>query len=492
MKVFSLHCLLAIAIPCAFSGCASVPREQGLAGIQALVDQRNRITLSLATDRESAAMMAAKVQALLQQPLTPDAAVQIALLRNPRMQSEYARLGIAQADVYEASRVGNPAFFITALHHSGDPAKLDAGISTSFADLLLLSARKHLAAMEYARTQQLIGAAILNLVSDTRAAYYTYVGAQQVVAMRSAVATAAQTAAELAAKFYSAGNVSALECKLREVTATQARLESARANTDVMRARSTLNRMMGLLDEDGHWKAAERLPVPLTEDESADTLIALAHQQRLDLAAARQEVALFEQKLAVTKRYRWFGKVDIGVNGERETDRSKLYGPSLSLQVPIFNQGQGAIARVGAWLDDAYAQLRALQLDIDSAVRLNADRVNAARAITQTYRAALIPQREAIVARTQDEVNFMLAGVFELLLTKQQEFDAYQGYIEAVRDYWLARVDLMRAVGAQLPSDSAVTDAAIGPDEILHPAPERSRQPAHPEGDTHDQHGEAP
>lgn len=41
----------------------------------------------------------------MSQPLIADAAVQIALLRNPRIQSGYARLGIAEANVYEASRI---------------------------------------------------------------------------------------------------------------------------------------------------------------------------------------------------------------------------------------------------------------------------------------------------------------------------------------------------------------------------------------------------
>jgi len=76
----------------------------------------------------------------------------------------------------------------------------------------------------------------------------------------------------------------------------------------------------------------------------------------------------------------------------------------------------------------------------------------------------------------------MLVGVFELLLAKQQEFDAYQGYLEAVRDYWLARVDLMRAVGAQLPSDSASTESTVGPEEILHPPPDASMQHMHHDG----------
>jgi len=158
-----------MAVFSALVGCASMPREQGLSDIHTLVDQRNGAALGWAADHETETKTAATIQTLLSVPLTADTAVQIALLRNPRMQSEYARLGIAQADVFDASRISNPTFSITALHKSGEPTKFDGGLTVPFAELLMLPARKRFAAGEYARTQQSIGAAILNLASDTRA-----------------------------------------------------------------------------------------------------------------------------------------------------------------------------------------------------------------------------------------------------------------------------------------------------------------------------------
>ena len=64
----------------------------------------------------------------------------------------------------------------------------------------------------------------------------------------------------------------------------------------------------------------------------------------------------------------------------------------------------------------------------------------------------MIPLRERLVAESQRFYNFMLIGVYQLLQAKQDEIAAYRGYIEAVRDYWVARSDLERAVGGRLPS----------------------------------------
>ena len=95
------------------------------------------------------------------------------------------------------------------------------------------------------------------------------------------------------------------------------------------------------------------------------------------------------------------------------------------------------------------------------------------REIVDTHRDVLIPQRESVVARSQEQQNYMIIGVFELIQAKRQEYDAYQSYLEAIRDYWLARTDLMRAVGARLPSESA----AMGPPGMKDRDPVEHRRP---------------
>jgi outer membrane protein, heavy metal efflux system len=63
----------------------------------------------------------------------------------------------------------------------------------------------------------------------------------------------------------------------------------------------------------------------------------------------------------------------------------------------------------------------------------------------------VIPLRERIVALSQQHYDAMLLGVYQLLLAKQAEVNAYREYIEAVRDSWIARADLERSLGGRLP-----------------------------------------
>jgi cobalt-zinc-cadmium efflux system outer membrane protein len=80
--------------------------------------------------------------------------------------------------------------------------------------------------------------------------------------------------------------------------------------------------------------------------------------------------------------------------------------------------------------------------------------------------------------------NWMLAGQFELIGARQQEYAAYQSCLESVRDYWLARADLEHAVGAGLPSDARIGDRAFVP-PVLPEAGAESGHGAHDAGHDH-------
>ena len=74
----------------------------------------------------------------------------------------------------------------------------------------------------------------------------------------------------------------------------------------------------------------------------------------------------------------------------------------------------------------------------------------ATRALVEEYGKVLVPAREATVALTQERYDAMLGGVYELVLARQSELGTYVEYIESLRDYWIARSDLERAVGTRL------------------------------------------
>ena len=95
----------------------------------------------------------------------------------------------------------------------------------------------------------------------------------------------------------------------------------------------------------------------------------------------------------------------------------------------------------------------ALAVEIRSDVRALRDRLMMNRYRIEHSLKVIIPRRERAVALTEEQWNFMLVGAFELIESKRREFDAFQEYIEAVRDYWISRSDLIRALGGEVPGE---------------------------------------
>ncbi len=459
-----IRSVVAVAAAIALAGCSSLPSSRGYAETGALIQSRRGLEPALPPATSVSPRPAPELPT---EPLSAEQSIGLALLNNPAIHEAYARLGIGRAELEEARRIANPGFGYSRLTpQSGGGRQITRSLSMSFADLLLLPARRRFASGELERLQKEVAAQILELAAEVEVAWYAAVSAEQIAAMRDVVARSAEQSAELAQRFFDAGNINRLQLEQEHAAAAQARIAAVRAAADQLRARSELAGWIGLPME-AAWTTLARMPAPPDGQFDADALVPLALEQRLDLAAAAQEVALREDALGVSRRWRWLGAVELGYERESETDGNVLRGPSLSFELPLFNQGQGAIARAQAELLDARAHLDGLLLAVHNETRLGAQRLTVARDIAERYRSLLLPRREAIVARSQEQVNFMLMGVFELILARQEEYDAYQEYLESVRDYWTARAELRRIVGGRLPDDEAALPPVIGVESIL-------------------------
>ncbi len=474
----SWRCLIAASALLAVSGCTSIPAEQDDRDTRALIEQR---VDPLPTQPGSSAHAPAPEE-LARAPIDAARAIELAFKYSPRVDAANARVGLSRADLESARRIANPTLSYSRLTATSGGAQVGRGLTESLTDMLLLPTRKRFAEGALVQAQQRAASELLNLASDVEVAWYDAASAQQIAATRAVAATAAAQSARLAQRFFDAGNINRLELAQEKAASSTAAIAALRASTNAQRKRAELGVLMGVQAQ-AAWTTAALPMAAAAEASTADDLVALALSQRLDLAAARQEVALREDALAVTQRWRWLGRVEFGYEHEHEAGRGSIQGPTLAIELPIFNQGQDAIARAGAALREARARLADLTLQIQNGVRADAQSLQLAREVAEQIRSELVPQREDIVARTQEEVNFMLKGVFELIAAKQAEYDDYQGYLEAVRDYWIERARLRASVGGKLPE---VPPRAAGPtpqaDEA--PAAPETNAPAHDHGAT--------
>src|SRR5258708_6774644 len=290
VSAMNLHHALLLSMA-ALSACASTSAEPGFRSVSATVQARMGRGLHWNRSTSDDQKAGQAVQGLLSKALTVEGALQIALLRNSKLQATYEELSLAQADVVQAGLLSNPVFsatITTAEREALDP-NLIVGVTQSFLDLLLIPAKKKIAASEFEQAKYRVGSEVLELAAQVKGAYFKVVAAEQSVAMRRAVADVQQASYELAEQQRAAGGTSELSAMGERALNGQTQIDLARAEAELNTAHEELTRLMGLWGSEVAWHSVDRLPeVPLTEPSLAH-LESRAISERLDLAPMRQE-----------------------------------------------------------------------------------------------------------------------------------------------------------------------------------------------------------
>jgi cobalt-zinc-cadmium efflux system outer membrane protein len=423
------------------ASCASVPRDAGMSDVQQALAMRTNQTLDFPSSTNSDE----RLRAMLQDELTADEAVAIAIANNPRLQVTLAELGIARADLIAASTISNPLFELE-LRVPGEPYRpYELRLAQSLLELIQLPRRRAIGRATFDAAQMRVSSNVLRFAADVRASYFDLIAATQHVAQNRTILEAARTAAEVALKQHQGENITDLDLENEQARYEQAKLDLGRSERQLLVAREALLRNMGLRDASLEWRVPESFPALPESERDQQQLEQLAAQQRLDLAIARREVEIAERSVPIA-RLAALGDVNVDVHYEREPSGEHTVGPGIELPIPIFNTGRAARTRAEAQFLRARATLTALETEASSQLRAARATLTEARARVEYYRDVLLPRRRRIVELTKLEHNAMLVGIFQLLQARQNEAQAQSDSVEAQRDYWSARTDLDRAL----------------------------------------------
>lgn len=440
------------------AGCVSLPPNRGAGDVQKFVAGRSAIAASTAPGAASGSE--AQLSALLASPLDADGAVRVALVGSPQMRVLYAELGLAQADVYDATRLSNPSLGFERLSLSGGGAQTTWSLTQGFMDVLFARYRTRLGRFALLEAEQRVAHAVLQLESEVRVAWLNHAAARQLARLRSGAARAAQVSAELAQRFHDAGNITELQLAREQVAASAALVAARKQEAEVGAARGALLALIGVEDRPTI-ALVDRLTLPAPLRSDLASLQALALEQRLDLQALRTNVKWSESQQAFAERWRWLNGLAVGLSRERDADGSKLQGGSVSLELPIFNSGKGRTLRATAMREMASAVLRSSELHAAADIATSHAALKAAEQNAAEYRDWLLPLQQRIVELTQQRQNYMLVGAFEVIEARRSEIEAWQAYVESLRDYAIARTEMARALGGAVPGASANEEASI-------------------------------
>ena len=473
------------------AACVNVPEDRGVSQSIALLKTRssNAAAVQFNTTQD--------MTELLSQSLDADGAVRVALNRNARMQMLYAQLGMAQAEVYDASRLSNPSLGFMRL-------SADAGAQTTwtltqnFTELLFINYRTRLGRAQVLQAQQQLAQSVMDLEARVRSAYYQYVSARLIAQLHEQSNLAAQVAADYAQSLFNAGNISELQLSREQAAASRARIELQSALNNAQQQQAALLTLMGLSMQASP-AFIERLEVPVAQTLAVTSLQNWAAQQRVDLAMLHEQESLFGVMQSHTRHWFWLSDTAVQLEHERETDGEILRGAGGSVGLPIFNQGKGSRLRAQAQLEATHAELKTLQLTINNDVTAQVDSLQRARLAVEEYRQRLVPLQERVLELSQQQQNYMLIGAFELLNARREVLQSYQDYLAATGDYWLQYVALCKTVGGRLPDTAGESSAGIsvGVDELPGLSVATPTNEAHSESAQHTEHlhihnGDAP
>jgi cobalt-zinc-cadmium efflux system outer membrane protein len=297
-----------------------------------------------------------------EQPLSVARAVQAAMLNNPIVRAELARLEVAQADRVQSGLLSNPIGSLMALRPGdGGRYELDYSLMQSLFDLFARSRRLAVADAAQRQVEAEVAMNLVSLAQGTEAAYYAALVAEEKLRLRREQQTLTEDELHLLQAQASHGAIPQSDAIEQQAVASMRAHNSRDAEAALAQARSQLAQQLGLSSAKG-LRLPESLPAfaPPGLDESTLQTLAIAHRVELQATAAKIALARAEQRqqtgaLRATQPA-------LGPAGTRESGGLWLNGVAVQITLPIFDTGR-------ARRDRANAQIAQAQFTAESARR---------------------------------------------------------------------------------------------------------------------------
>lgn len=377
---------------------------------------------------------------------TVDRALELAGVVSPALEAASANVRAAEAGARVAGLRPNPSVTVEAENFTGSgdyrgTRSLEATTSLTLpieigdkrsARIAVADARTDRAAIQVAIEQADLRMSVVRAYAETASAERRLVTARD----QARIATETLRAAKVRVQ---AGRSSPIEVQRADVARVNADAALLREERTLEVARYGLSRIIGQpisgpLDAD--WFC--HVPAifgPLRPIDSAGTLV---------MAAANSDLAIADAGIRFARSQR-VPDLTIGVGArrfEQTNDTAAIF--SLSIPIPLFNNGQAVLSQASAERQRADAQRRVTALDVDQAIaRAQADAANAATSAAAASGPALAAAQEAArIARIgYREGKF---GQIDLLDAERTLAATRTAAIDALLSYHIAQAELDR------------------------------------------------
>ena len=379
----------------------------------------------------------------LQQPLSPDDAVGIAIWNNPQLRADLATLGLAEADLVDAGLLRNPRLDLL-VPVGAKPFEL----LLNFPIEVFWQRPRRIAASQQA-LDQLAQSLIqngLNTARDARWAHADVVQALDRAAVAKQSAELRQRVSKLTEARLRAGDISELETIAAKTESASAEEQRLRFEHDVHVATGRLRATLGFSAERPELRvkplaATPEVPPPI------DSLLEKALAARPDLRAAEMAIAV------AAKRAKWersrilllsaqLSSKEVGANGV-------LTGPGVGVELPVFSHNQGLVARAEAEVELASRQYVALKQRVALEVAETRAQLLQAVDALKAVREQVLPPLQRAVALAEDQ--YRKGDVAYLFVLEQNRglIDAQLRVVDSEAAIRRAQAQLERSVGSR-------------------------------------------
>jgi len=425
--------------------------------------------------------VADQVRALLDGGLTADEAIQLCLLNNVQLQAAFHDVGAARADYVQAGLFTNPTMALAVrFPDGGGLAALEADLAQNIAELWQIPYRRKAAQRELERAVLNLARRAADLALNVRAAYFRAVGAdrdQELVRDNLAIT---RQLVEIARARRDAGSGSEIEVNLARSQELESEVRLRAAELAAVSARADLARLLGLTLPPAELVLSDHLADPSDWSLTAEALVSRARESRLDLRIAAETVGAALAQLGYQET-RFLREIKVGVSMERDAragrgDRKWLaetawasleagqlappsfqprereptdwsVGPSISAELPLFDQNQAQIARAQHAYEQARKLLEALNRDLVQDAWQMLERASAARDTARLYAAQVLPLRERSLELAREAYRSGRVTFLSVLEAQRELLAARAEHVQALQDAAVAIVDLERLTG---------------------------------------------
>lgn len=449
-----------LSILLSLSGCANFSQDHGFSSVQKTVQQQiGQTPLWANTDAQKKAN-AEQVKTILSEPLSIDAAVQIALLNNAQLQANFYQLQIAESYVVETGRLPNPAFSMLYAKNRGDYA-IEQVLSLNLLKLLTLPKATAIEKKKFAEVQYQTAIQVVDLAIAVRKAYVNALAAKELEHYLSQVKDSAHATFTLAERMQHAGNWNKLELGREKSIFLEANIAFHQAKIQAQLSKETLTRLLGLQHPNDLV-----LPERLTDLPATSAQLKKISDQdfanRLDLAQIRLKNEALAEQFGLTQATQWINVLELGparvIEGARNSPAKK--GIDLRFELPIFDWGIARVKRAEATYQQALNEASFLANNAASEVRSDYQQYVTNYEIAKQYRDEIIPLKKMVLEESLLRYNGMLISPFELMLTARDQVRTVSDYISALRDFWIAENNLTASLVGR-PIASTTTDQGM-------------------------------